>query len=141
LGRTLGADGGKIPWQVRKITDKIDRFINYVEPKAKTNKANFSLRDKKISDRINAFSIVTSNVGGKTMYSYKDSQTGETSPPVAYPTLAQGKMSVKQNAIRIAMYERLTDELGLTDLVLADIETYLKTVDAWKTTKDNNKPV
>jgi hypothetical protein len=39
------------------------------------------------------------------------------------------------------MYERLTDELGLTDLVLSDIETYLKTVDAWKTTKDNNKPV
>ena len=125
----------------RKITEQIDRFINYVEPKAKAIKDNFALRDKKISDRINAITLVTGSVGGKTMYAYKDSLTGETSPWVAYPTLAQGKMAVKQNAIRIAMYDRLTDELGLTDLLLADMDTYLQSVAAWKTTKDNNKPV
>jgi hypothetical protein len=125
----------------QKIVEQIDRFINYVEPKARKIKDNFALRDKKVADRINSISIVTGNVGGKTMYAYKDSLTGETSPWVAYPTLAQGKMAVKQNAIRIAMFDRLTDELELRDLVLADIETYLKSVDAWKTTKDNNKPV
>lgn len=125
----------------RKIVEHIDDFINYVEPKAKALKANFALRDKKISDRINAISIVTGNVGGKTMYAYRDTMTNETSPWVAYPTLAQGKMAVKQNAIRLAMFDRLTDELGLTDLVLADVETYLKSVEAWKTTRDNNKPV
>lgn len=125
----------------RKIIEQIDRFINYVEPKANLIKTNFALRDKTISDRINSISIVTGSFGGKTMYAYKDSQSGETSPWVAIQGLAQGKMSVKQNAIRIAMYERLTDSLGLRDLQLSDIEIYLQTVAAWKTTKDNNKPV
>jgi hypothetical protein len=125
----------------RKIIDQIDRFINYIEPKVKTLKDNFALRDKKINDRINAISIVTANVGGRTMYAYRDTMTNETSPWVAYPTLANGKMSVKQNAIRIAMYDRLTEELGLADIILSDIDTYQRAVDAWKSTKDANKPV
>lgn len=125
----------------RKVTEQIDRFINYVEPKVKTLKVNFAERDKQIKDRIDKISIVTGSMGGKTMYAYKDTATGETSPWVAYPTLAQGKMAVKQNAIRIAMYDRLTESLGLTDLVLADIDVYQQSVDAWKKTRDANKPV
>lgn len=125
----------------QKITEQIDRFIDYVEPKAKALKDNFALRDKKIKERIDAITLVTGTMGGKPAYAYRDAKTNETSPWVAYPTLAQGKMAVKQNAIRIAMYDRLTEELGLTDLALADIETYLQSVDAWKKTKDNNNPV
>jgi len=106
-------------------------FIQYLEPIAKTLKANYESREKQLAARRAQFTIV--RIGSD--YAYKDAKTGTISAAVKYKGLAEGKMKIAQGAAYLALNERLTKEFHLEGAKPGDAETLLKIVEQWKKTQ------